>query len=127
MIRPVTEADQAGHLQAWRAFQHQTLFGPLGFGELLPQQLAGVVEKERMSFLKADHQAGKCLDALAEQLVHTYAPVAPEVWRLLDAARAALQLASTHGDNCRYLQAAELAYLRPLTWRNQEWLNHPGT
>ncbi|MDP4075229.1 hypothetical protein [Acidovorax sp. A1169] len=127
MSRPMNEADHAAHLQAWCIFQHETLFGPLGFGELLPHQLAGVVENERMAFFKADHLAEQRLDELAELLVQTYAPVAPEVWRKLDEARAAQQVATTHGDSCRYLQAAELAYLRPIVWRNEEWFNHPGT
>jgi hypothetical protein len=125
MSAPMTAADLAEHLRAWQAYQHDALFRPMGLGLLMPQQLAAIAEGERTRFLKADHHAAKCLDVLASQMVHTRATAVSELRRLLDAARAADLVASAHGDNCSYLQAAELAYLRPLVWRNEEWLTHP--
>lgn len=126
MSMPMTAADLAEHLRAWQTYQHDALFRPMGLGLQMPQQLAAIAERERMRFLKTDDKAAKCFDALARQLVHARASGVPELRRLLDAARAVDLVASAHGDNCRYLQAAELAYLRPLVWRNEEWLTHPG-
>lgn len=127
MNRPMTEAERASHIQAWCSYHHKYLFEPLGFGTLLPQDLGHLVEKERLSFLRADGQASLGLDALEAHLVHSCAPVAPEVRSLLFSIRVALNVAAAHGDNCRHFQAAELAYLRPLIWRNEEWSHHPGT
>jgi hypothetical protein len=111
----------AAHLQAWSKFQRANLFIPLELGPLKPVQLAAAVERERMAFLMADARADTLWDAMVEKLVHQHGALHPEVWRLLDATRNALHIASAHSDNCRYLQAAELAYLRPLRWSAQKW------